>query len=923
MKKKLLSLSYFFLLFISFKTFAQLEAHLKEGEGWIKGNYVEIGINSKGVFGANTSNKPATFHDNRETSNFLFGFIANPQKDDWVDYDGDFFTPGAAEEGFVIEINGINFSNNNVDFVEGIDGEILSSEKIESDCFDNLAQITWQGTVDDLQIKRLFSVTENGLFIQMITSITNTSNVVKNDVYFMNNVDPDNNVTLTTDFSTNLEIVSQPSPTNNISIVKATQNPVGDINDQDGSAVSFYANDQRAKVSFGGFSNRSASQIWNGIGVINTVGATTLADEAMSISFNLGNILPKETKTFVYYYILKEIDETFVPLIVNISTSNPTGCDAKDGSILLSGLDKEEKYLISYMKNGVLIPEKNYTTDSAGDIKLLNLEEGEYSNFKIKYKGCATELNSIYKLAPPSLPSPTFHISPLTSCGGNDGIITLSQLSAYEEYTISYTKNGLPVPEVKYTTDSLGDINISGLEEGTYADFKITYKSCVKEFNKAHSLTPPQPAVPTLDSNAPTNCEGDNGEVIISELPPNEDITINYQKDGINVNEITLTSSNDGKIIIDNLVNATYSDFNFVYPSIACSNSSDKIITLKGTTPFHVTSIPDQYFCDNDFDFITNIKLDQFDHIALGSLNSDEYTVTYHTSLENATNSIKLNKENYTTTGVGTYSLFVKVTYNDSGCYNVEEFPITINIPADFNIDDTYLCKRTDTNYALPEIATNLNSSEYTFEWLLDGVPLSLTTPTITANQAGTYKVKVTSIATGCSSTDTAKIIPSGEPDALKLVLNSKLFADNHIVTVHASGLGKYIYRLNDGAYQESPVFENVPPGNNTFYVLDENGCGEVNISKTIIDYPRFFTPNDDNINDIWHIIGVKELNSPTVQIFDRYGKPLTILTKESDGWNGIYNGKRLPTNDYWFVLFFIDENGVSQQVKSHFSLLY
>ena len=922
MKKKLLRLSYFLLIFLSFNTFAQLEAHLKDGEGWIKGNYIEIGINKKGVFGAKTNNKPSTFHDNRENTNLLFGFIANPQKDNWIDYDGDFFTPGSAEEGFVIEIDGINYSNNTFDFIDGIPGSIISSKKIESDCFDNLAQITWKGMVNDLQVKRLFSVTENGLFIQMITTITNTSDLEKRNVFFMNNVDPDNNVSLTGDYSTNLEIVSQSGPTNTISLVKATQNPLGDIKDQDGSAVSFYTDDQRAKVSFGGFSNRSASLIWNGAGVINTVGATTFADEAMSISFNLGNIQPRETKTFVYYYILKEIDETFVPLIVNISTSNPTGCNVKDGTILLSGLDKGEKYLISYMKNGTIIPEKKYTADSLGNIKLLNLEEGEYSNFNIQYKSCSSELNSIYKLEPPTFPNPTFHITPLTSCGGNDAIITLSQLSANEEYAVSYTKDDLLIPETKYTTDSTGSLKISGLEEGIFTNFKITSKGCVKEFNEEHILNSPQPADPTFNSNPPTNCEGNNGKIIISGLLPNEKITLNYQKDGINVTETILISSSDGKIIIDNLMNATYSKFNLVHSSIACSNSPNEVITLEGTAPFFATSIPNQYFCDNNFDFITNIKLNQFDNIVLGSLNSNDFSVTYHSSIENAINSIKLNKENYTTTGVKTYSLFTKVTNNDSGCYKVEEFLITINIPAEFKIEDTFLCKRTDTNYAIPEIATNLNSSEYTFEWFLNDLSLGLTTSMIAANKIGTYKVKVTSITTGCSSSNTAKVIPSGEPDQLKLTLNSKLFADNHIVTVHASGLGKYLYRLNDGSYQENPIFENVPPGNNTFYVLDENGCGEVNISKTIIDYPRFFTPNNDGTNDVWHIIGVKELNTPTIQIFDRYGKPLTILNRDSNGWNGIYNGKRLPTNDYWFVLFFIDENGVYQHVKSHFSLI-
>ena len=96
-----------FLFFLTFSQVqAQLEAHLIDGDGWAKGDFIEIGINEKGVFGAKTNNKPPNFHDNRESDgNFKFGFIANPLADGWVDYDGDFFTPGVPEEGFTIEIS--------------------------------------------------------------------------------------------------------------------------------------------------------------------------------------------------------------------------------------------------------------------------------------------------------------------------------------------------------------------------------------------------------------------------------------------------------------------------------------------------------------------------------------------------------------------------------------------------------------------------------------------------------------------------------------------------------------------------------------------------------------------------------------------------------------------------------------------------
>ncbi|CAL2101394.1 conserved protein of unknown function precursor containing a type B C-terminal secretion signal [Tenacibaculum sp. 190130A14a] len=915
------------LLLFSATCFSQLEAHLIDKEGWVKGNYVEIGINHQGVFGNKTANKPASFHDNRENVNFLFGFIANPQKDNWVDYDGDFFTPGSPEEGFSIEIDGINYSNNTLGPTEQIPGEVISSKTLESDCFESLAQIEWAGRVNGLEIQRLYSVTENGLFIQMITSITNTSSEIKKDVFFMHNVDPDNNVTINFNYSTANEIISQPDATSSVSLVKASQDPLttslSTIPDADGSSVSLYANDNRAKVSFGGFSNRNASDIWEGFGVVQTVGASKTEDEAISIAFNLGDILPNETKTFVYYYILREIDETFVPLIVNISTVNPTGCNTNDGIIRLSGLVADEIYTIDYEKNGVAVAPQDYTANSLGIIEITNQEEGAYGNFNIKYDSCNTELNTVYNLTPPDPVRPVFSETNPSSCGGNDGSIVLSNLNAGDDYLLSYVYNGTTTIENTYTANGGGTIEILTLEEGTYSDFKITYKGCVTDFSVNYTLVPPQPEDPSFSFSNPSNCEGDNGEIVISKLRPNENVVINYQIDGTNAPETTYTSNAAGQVILTNLVNAVYSNFSFVHVTISCSNSPSDSITLNGTAPFTIAAIPDQFYCDNDFDYINTIDLSPIDTIVLGGLDNTIYSVSYHSSMDNATNNIALDKNNYITNGTNTYSLFSKVTNNATGCFEVEEFNITINIPAEFDLDSAFLCKPTDDNFVVPEIDTGLNSSEYTFEWFLNNVSLGFTTSSISAEASGTYKVTVTTIATGCSISNETEIIPSGEPDILQLELVSELFADNHIVKVIASGPGKYLYRLNDGLYQEEPVFENVPAGNNTFYVLDDNGCGETSISKVIIDYPRFFTPNNDGTNDSWHIIGVEELREPVVYIFDRFGKVLHSLDKNSEKWNGTYNGKQLPNNDYWFVLTFIDENGRHQQVKSHFSLLY
>lgn len=87
------------------------------------------------------------------------------------------------------------------------------------------------------------------------------------------------------------------------------------------------------------------------------------------------------------------------------------------------------------------------------------------------------------------------------------------------------------------------------------------------------------------------------------------------------------------------------------------------------------------------------------------------------------------------------------------------------------------------------------------------------------------------------------------------------------------------------------------------------------------ITYEKFFTPNHDGVNDYWRIKWGDPNSFSEVYIFDRYGKLVKALVKYDDFWDGTYNGKPLPSTDYWFLTTFTDCNGNRIQLKSHFSL--
>ncbi|PZR07021.1 MAG: hypothetical protein DI539_24175, partial [Flavobacterium psychrophilum] len=124
-----------------------------------------------------------------------------------------------------------------------------------------------------------------------------------------------------------------------------------------------------------------------------------------------------------------------------------------------------------------------------------------------------------------------------------------------------------------------------------------------------------------------------------------------------------------------------------------------------------------------------------------------------------------------------------------------------------------------------------------------------------------------------------------------------------------------------------SNVFTNVSPGSHTVTVRDTNpdACDETIITGAeVVDYPNFFTPNGDNFNDFWNVIGLNQPDAK-IYIFDRYGKLLKQISAVGKGWDGTYNGAQMPASDYWFTVTYREYNGsisVTKEFRAHFSLL-
>ncbi len=145
-------------------------------------------------------------------------------------------------------------------------------------------------------------------------------------------------------------------------------------------------------------------------------------------------------------------------------------------------------------------------------------------------------------------------------------------------------------------------------------------------------------------------------------------------------------------------------------------------------------------------------------------------------------------------------------------------------------------------------------------------------------------------------------------------------------ITIRMGGIGNYEYAIGSerGPYQDSPVFQNLRNERQIIFARDKNGCGlaerSIELELSEQNFPRFFTPNQDGINDFWQFIPSPnnlEINVEYIRIYTRYGQLVQQLNPKSKGWDGTYNGRKLPASDYWFAA--VSFNG--EEIKGHFTL--
>ncbi len=279
-------------------------------------------------------------------------------------------------------------------------------------------------------------------------------------------------------------------------------------------------------------------------------------------------------------------------------------------------------------------------------------------------------------------------------------------------------------------------------------------------------------------------------------------------------------------------------------------------------------------------------------------------------------------------------TIFVRVTNDVTGCYTIVSFELFVPVPNVSITGDTILCVDQygvplpdSTLPVLTAVAGPPPADAYNYQWALNDVIISgETEQTITVSQAGTYTVTVAGpLDMSCINMASHTVTLSGSPSDFNANVTTNAFADMHQIVASATSSTAGIvfwYSLDGGTPNTSGVFNDVSVGSHTITITDAEGCWSETITVMVIDYPKFFTPNNDGHNDTWQIVGISDIAIAQIYIFDRYGKLLKQLDPNGAGWDGTFNGAKLPATDYWFKIIYLEGNPtVEKEFRAHFSL--
>lgn len=593
---------------------------------------------------------------------------------------------------------------------------------------------------------------------------------------------------------------------------------------------------------------------WNTIPVQNTATATTLGAGNYSVTATDNNGCNQTANVTI---------NQPAPIVLLLTKTDITCNGGTNGTASVSASGGATPYSYAWS-----------TTPVQTTATITGLGQGTYTVTVTDNNGC-TQTGNVLIINPPSIVL-TVSSTNVSCYGYADAVATVNVLGGASPYTFYW--NTLP-PQTTQTASNLGPGNFSV----TVTDAN----GCQKTTGVAISQPPP---LVTNTSILNVSCFGGNdGSATISVSGGSGPFTYNWS-----------TTPPQSTPSVNNLSAGNYTIT--ITDNNGCNHQVNVTVTQPTDMTVSVSATDVSCFGLQDGQIAASV-----------SGGTPGYNFTWSTNPSQTTS---------TATDLAPGNYTVTVTDN-LGCNKTRS--ATINQPTQMNgsITSTHV---TCFGYADGSLSANANGGvgPYSYNWSNGG-----SGNTITGLGPGNYSVTITDNS-GCTT-----IINGIITEPPPIVVNSgmdKTIVEGQSVLLDITVVpaGNYVFTWTPPETLDNPDIKSPlasPLANTTYTVTVTDalkGCtGTGQITVTVIPdltftLPNAFSPNGDQVNDLFFELGFLEL--VRLRVFDRWG----ILVHDSNiPWDGTFDGKPQPIGSYLYhVLVRVPNTDTEITLKGNVTLL-
>ena len=953
---------------------------------FLQGAYVEVGVAPNGAFGT-TKPAPAGYHPRLAGTSFTFwdplaasattstnflGFVADYGADGWTvgtpPYFGDFFLPGDPQEGWAISVGGVESDAYMPAFqsgtaVTGYTGGLAGTNIAYSNSGGVISGV-WKGTDGALAIRQTTTVDTSKLFFTINVVLTNTGSTALSNIFYVRTVDPDNDETWSSDYTTVNKIVYQlPDPTNRV-LVSATGT------EYTNAYLGLGTKDCRAKCMIfdaGLAPGYTFANMWaETVPYYYAVGYTYTEDVGIALEFNIGSLAAGDSTTLSYAYILNAayIDSALNATQLTYTVNNAT-FDSSDTINLCTY--PYDSISVSILNGGFYSwswQPDSFITDTTGVSNIIHSDSITsnitYTITGTNVAGGCNEVHYYLSLIHSTYPGPLD--TSVTYCQYADAVPLRPNGPGYTWWTTATGGVGSSTPPTPSTTIAGTTIYYVSQQEGLCESLRSPDTVTVIPLPPPPSLYDPnpycqgQPFIPfTITGTGVLWYTADTGGVGSSIIP-----TINTGIPGITTYYATQTV--DGCVSFRDSISVTVLDSiipSFTY-TIHFGCNGDTVVfnntsvggktytwTFGDGTSDTATNATHIYYTQDTFDvqllvingqcsdsIMQKIRLIHPLHASFTdnpSLLCQGGTVTFtNTSVDSGGSYIwflgngataTTTNTTYTYLNTGVYNVMLTVT-DFVPCHDTAYATITVDTISGIGISltDTVICQGTYITYTGNYEGIGNTGNIWNFG---DGSIIANVNPvTHSFDATGVFTITLTAEYRVCPDTSASRTVTVFAQPTIYLGPDTSICAGSEPITITDNiNAGNPYASWLWSTGQTTPSITIVAPG--IYYAtVNVNNCYASDtiavLSNCYMDIPNAFTPNGDGVNDYFfpRNLLTKGLATFSMNIYDRWGVLIFQTTSiDGRGWDGKFNNVDQPDGVY---VYMIDATFIDGQKEHH-----